>query len=201
MQETVAGCILQRWQPGMNDPFFLSWVMVGIYLLAAILAFAVVLRATLPAATRGRERLFWGLVAVVLTFMAVNKQADLQTLLLAAGSCLTKAVGWTGQNQRIEGVAMVLLAGAAFAAGALILWGLRPTLRRTALPLLGLTLMASFVVFRAAEIFDFLGPLRQVARGHWPDRILEVSGPAVIIAGALILLSRRARKAPAGRLS
>ncbi|MCB1355300.1 MAG: hypothetical protein KDK53_01935 [Maritimibacter sp.] len=191
MQENFFVCVLGRWQLGFNDPYFLSWVMVAIYVFAAFLAAVVARRAPVPAATRRQERAFWAAVAGVLAIMAVNKQADLQTLIMATGSCLGQTQSWFEKTDLLKGIILTVLVLSAFGSGAVFVWALRPTLRRTALPLLGLALMAGFIVFRAAETLNSLGPLRAVARGNWPDRILELSGPLVIVIAAIILLNRR----------
>lgn len=189
-------CVLGRWQLGFNDPYFVSWIMVTIYILVAILAIAVARHASFPADTRRRERVFWAAVAGVMAFMAVNKQADLQTLIISAGSCVMRAQGWYEQYHLLKGTMMSILVLSAFGSGAVFLWALLPTLRRTALPMLGLALVAGFIVFRAAETLNVLGPLHAVARGNWPDRILELSGPLVIVVAALLLLHQRDKKRP-----
>ncbi len=196
MQEDFLDCVLERWQFGFNDPYLVSWIMVAIYILAALLAIAVARRASFPARTRRRERVFWVGVAIALTLMAVNKQADLQTLMIATASCLLRTQGWFDQYDLLKGLIMTGLALSAVVGGAVFVRALLPTLRRTALALLGLALVAGFIVFRAAESLNALGPLRGVVRGNWPDRILELSGPLVIVVAALILLDRHRTERP-----
>lgn len=188
-QANLSDCVLTRWQPGFNDPYLVSWIMVAIYLMVAVVAGRVVWRRPFPAATARRERVFWGLIAGVLVFMAINKQGDLQTLLLSVGHCLSRTQGWFGERDLVKRIVVTVLAVSALGGGALFLWGLRRTLSRTALPLTGLFLMASFIVLRAAEMFHFRGPIMAMFRGNWPDRILELSGPLVIFIAALVLLA------------
>jgi hypothetical protein len=192
MQDGFTVCVQTRWQLGFNDPYFLSWVMVAIYLLTAILVFVVARLAPFPAVTRRRERVFWAAVGVVLILMAVNKQADLQTLMMAAASCVLLSQGWYDPNDLLKGLVMAVLVLSAIAGGTAVLWSLHTTLRRSATPLIGLGLMAAFIVFRAAET---LGPPRGIAFGHWPDRILELSGPLLIFAAAFMLLATRQKHA------
>ncbi|MCB1339172.1 MAG: hypothetical protein KDK10_17535 [Maritimibacter sp.] len=191
MQQSFSDCVLLKWQPGINDPYVLSWIMVAIYALAAALALAVAHRAPFPAETRRRERVFWIVVAIVAAVLAVNKQADLQTLLLAAGGCVMRAQGWADETIWLKGGATLALIALALGIGGGGLWSLRRTSRRTALPLAGLALMAGFIAFRALEILFFRGPLRALSLSDWPDRVLELSGPAVVIVGAWLLLNGR----------
>jgi len=190
MLNNLWGCVLTRWQPGFNDPYFLSWLMVSIYLFAAVLALVVAGRVPFPAETRRRERIVWAGVATVAVVMAVNKQADLQTLAIAAGSCVVRGQGWDAQALWLETVTTGALALLTVGVGGVFLWSLRGTAGRTALPLLGLALMVGFVAFRAAEILGFLGPLYALTRSLWVDRVLELAGPALVILGALRLLRR-----------
>lgn len=198
MQAEFSECVLARWQPGFNDPYLVSWVMVAIYLLVAVLALAVMRRAPFPAVTRRRERAFWGVVAGSLLFLAINKQADLQTLLLATGRCLSQAQGWFDDRRLVQRIAVIVLALSALGGGAMLLWGLRRTLRRTALPLLGLFFMVGFVLTRVAGMFH-VGPALEAALGSgWPGRVLELSGPLAIFAAALVLLAQAPRRRGAG---
>ena len=191
VQDDLLICIQDRWVLGFNDPYLLSWIMVAIYVLTAALAVAVARRGRFPAPTHRRERAFWAVLAGVLILMAINKQADLQTLVMATGRCVIQTRGWGDQHVLLKGLILTGLVLAAFGSAAAVAWALLPTLRRTALPLLGVALMAVFIVFRAAETLNVLGPLRALAHSYWPDRILELSGPAVILVAAYILLSRR----------
>jgi len=70
----------------------MGWVTVAIYLAAAV-TLVVAMRAPFPAASRGRERLFWALLAAVLRALAVNKQLDLQSYLTARGRCAAQHQG------------------------------------------------------------------------------------------------------------
>jgi len=203
MPAELSDCILARWQPGFNDPYLMSWIMVGIYLLVAGMALVVMGRGPFPATTVRRERAFWGIVTGALVFMALNKQADLQTLILATGRCLSQAQGWFEYRRLVQRIVVIGLALSALGGGAVFLWGLRRTLRRTALPLLGLFLTMGFVLVRAAELFH-VGDRLKAALDGWSGRVLELSGPLVIFAAALFLLvgpngKRPQDKAPPGR--
>lgn len=194
MQTTLSDCVLTRWHLGFNDPYLTSWVMVAIYLLVAGMAVAVVRRGSFPARSARRERVFWGVVASVLVLMAVNKQADLQTLMLATGRCVAQSDGWYEFRQAIKGIAFVAIAIALIGSGTVLFWCLRRTFRRTGLPLLGLFLMFLFVLSRAFWIFHFIPSVEMAHRLYpilvhgWPSRFFEVSGPLVIFVAAVSLL-------------
>ena len=167
---TLLDCILVRWTPSFNDPYLASWGMVAIYLLVAVMALTVAHQAAFPSETCRCERIFWGIVAAALMFMAINKQADLQTLLLATGRCLSQDQGWFEYRRLIQRIAVFALGGVALGGGAFLLWGLRRTLRRTALPLLGLFLMAGFVLTRAAVLFHVGEKYKALLSEGWSGR-------------------------------
>lgn len=178
-------CILSVWSPGIGDPHPMGWVTVAVYLLAALAAASVVRRDAFPPGSRARERMFWTLAALLLLFLAVNKQLDLQSFMTAAGRCMAQAQGWY-ENRRVVQVAFILvLAGA----GVLVLLGLRRLLRgtlaRTGLALLGLVLVTVFVVIRAAGFHHMdmlIGARIAGMRLNW---LLELPGPLLVLAAAL----------------
>ncbi len=86
----MQSCALERWSPRIGDPSLMGWLTVGVYLLAGLVALWVLASARFPAATRGRERLFWLFVALILFFLAINKQLDLQSYLTAVGRCVAQ---------------------------------------------------------------------------------------------------------------
>ena len=135
---------------------------------------------------------FWTLAALLLLFLAVNKQLDLQSFMTAAGRCMAQAQGWY-ENRRLVQLAFILgLAGT----GVLVLLGLRRLLRgtlaRTGLALLGLVLVTVFVLIRAAGFHHMdmlIGTRIAGMRLNW---LLELPGPLLVLAAAL-----RARLTPA----
>ena len=185
-------CVFSAWRPGIGDPHPMGWVTVGVYLLAGLAAAVVAWRGAFPPGSRGRERVFWTLAALLLLFLAVNKQLDLQSFMTAAGRCMAQAQGWY-ENRRLVQLAFILgLAGT----GVLVLLGLRRLLRgtlaRTGLALLGLVLVTVFVLIRAAGFHHMdllIGTRIAGMRLNW---LLELPGPLLVLAAAL-----RARLTPA----
>ncbi len=178
-------CIFSVWSPKIGDPHLMGWVTVGVYLLAGLAAASVVRRDAFPPGTRGRERTFWTLSALLLLFLAVNKQLDLQSFLTAAARCMAQAQGWY-ENRRVVQLAFILMLAMA---GVLALLGLRRLLRgtlaRTGLALLGLVLVTVFVVIRAAGFHHMdvlIGTQIAGMRLNW---LLELPGPLLVLVAAL----------------
>ncbi len=195
--QAILDCAAASWQPGIGDPSVMGWVTVAVYAAAALLAALVARRAPFPARSRGRERTFWILAALVLAFLAVNKELDLQSALTALGRCDARLQGWYDARRAVqESFIWGLIVAAAAVLLGLLVW-LRRTWSRTALPLFGLVFVAGFVLVRAVG-FHHMDRLidTRVILGDLPLRanwLLELPGPLLIAAAAAILLARRQR--------
>jgi hypothetical protein len=192
----LQSCALTRWSPGIGDPTAMGWVTVTVYLAAAAVAFVVAMRAPFPAASRGRERLFWALLAAVLVALAVNKQLDLQSYLTALGRCADQHQGWYDRRRFVQESVILglLLVMALLAVG---LWRLmRGTLARNGAALAGLVLVLGFVAIRAVG-FHHVDTLIKLdvmhLRLNW---LLELTGPVLIGLAGLWLLLRWSAKDP-----
>lgn len=193
----IYDCTLLYWQPGFKDPYLSSWIMVLIYLVAAILAFTMAGKGIFPDSARRRERLFWALIAGLLLALAINKQADLQSLLTAFGRCLAKSQGWYDQRRMVQQVFFLVLGVSAIGGVGTLLWGLRRRLHANVLPLLGLAFMAIFILSRAADAYHLDTQLVALLHARWIARILELSGPLIISVAALRSLFGNFRRVPA----
>ena len=85
----MAACVGERWSLKIGDPTVVGWLTVALYAVCAVLGFMTLMRVK-----DTRERIFWGLVALAMLFLGVNKQLDLQSMLTAAGRCLSQLQGW-----------------------------------------------------------------------------------------------------------
>lgn len=199
--ERLADCIAGGWKPAIGDPSLMGWMTVGVYAVAAVLSFVVVARQPFPHVTRKTETRFWLLAAVALTLLCINKQLDLQSLLTASVRCMAKSQAWYQERRILQFAFIAGLVGIAAVGFVLCLLSLRNTLRRTALPLLGLSFVALFVVIRAASfhhVDQLINSRILFMRMNW---VLELPGPLLVIASALWLLrSSRIRVEPAIRV-
>jgi hypothetical protein len=190
--DRVIGCGLERWDPGIGDPTAMGWVTVAVYTVAAILAALVVVQAPFPARSRGRERAFWTVAALTLAFLAVNKELDLQSLLTAMARCAAQAQGWYDERHAVQLEFIMALAAASGIAFVVLLWLLRGTWRRSFVPALGLAFVTGFVLVRAAGFHhvDRLIGMTLPGTGFRANWALELPGPLLVAATAIVLLSR-----------
>lgn len=181
----LAHCVSARWAPEIGDPTATGWLTVGVYCLGMLLAGAVWRR--LPA---GQGRGFWAAVTLLLAFLAVNKQLDLQSALTMTGKCLARAQGWYGDRRVVQ---QAVIAGVLLALVLGLLIGLRSLqgrLRRDAVAMAGLAVLCAFVAVRALSFhhFDRLIGLRD--HGISVNFLLENTGLVLIALNAAALLRR-----------
>jgi hypothetical protein len=180
-----------RWHPGIGDPTFLGWFTVAAYAVAlhyTWFAIATTRQSARELEARGlpahrSERAvarFWLAVFALLFFLGINKQLDLQTWLTEALRDLSQREGWFEHRRMWQArfIKGMLLAG--LASVALCAYFLRHVLGRIRDTLVGLTVLGSFVLVRAAY---FNHVLRRGGRVHW---MLELAGIALLTRAAYL---------------
>ncbi|WP_372802907.1 hypothetical protein [Paracoccus seriniphilus] len=181
----LANCVAAAWQPGIGDPNATGWLTVLAYLLCFALSAKVWLK------LHGRRgRAFWGLVALLMLALAVNKQLDLQSALTATGRCLAQAQGWY-DHRRIVQVAFVLgVLGLMFLALLMGLRALRGQLWRNGIALAGLMVLCSFVAVRAIGFHHMDALIGSHGFGVSTNYLFENVGLLLIALNALWILRR-----------
>lgn len=151
-----------RWHPGIGDPSLLGWATVAAYAVAACLCGIAARRALgigrtvaslapVEAANQRALAAFWLGACALLALLGVNKQLDLQSLLTQVGRDLALAQGWYQGRHRVQAAFVAGLAALGALGGVAIAWWLRRVIVRVAGPLLGLAVLTTFVVVRAAS--------------------------------------------------
>jgi len=182
------------WRPRIGDPTFMGWLTVAAYGLTAILCFVAALKR--PAAAPGaaaasdagaearRERRMWMGVAVLMAFLCLNKQLDLQSLLTNVGRIIANQGGWYEQRRTIQFWFVVAVGLISVAAFIFLAWKTRSVFRGRALLLFGLGMLLLFVVMRAASFHHvgvFLGWRVLGLKLNW---ILELGSIALVAISA-----------------
>lgn len=178
-------CVAEGWRPGIGDPEMTGWLTVLAYLLCFVLSARVWRR------ERGRGGAgFWGLVAVLMLFLAVNKQLDLQSALTALGRCMAHGQGWY-ENRRIVQAGFILALLTAMAGVLLI--GIRVLsgqLRRNGLALAGLAILCAFIAVRAVGFHLIDALIGQRHYGVSANYLFENAGLVLIALNAWLILRR-----------
>jgi len=187
-----------QWLPGIGDPTPIGWVTAVAYLVAAGLCFAA-----LPGVGRWRrdpklvrkERILWWVLGLLLVFLGLNKQLDLQTAFTELARMLARDEGWYAKRRTFqEGfiLAIVLWTGLGLGGLFYLTFRLSPWTRVAAA---GTCLVAAYVIIRAASFHNVdLFIMSQVGglRVNW---IFELGGILIIIAAAGLRLRQLRPKA------
>jgi hypothetical protein len=171
-----------------NDPSGLAWFIVAAYFAGALSAFV---------ASRSASRIearFWLGVSLLLLLLGFNKELDLQSLLTEFGRTLTRSIGIYEQRALLQGLFLLLLAGAA----TFTILHLRKMLHgssasaKTAAA--GIAMLFAFILLRAASfhhIDDWVTvDVRGLRSGWW----LELAGIVVVALSALAFRAESRRR-------
>jgi len=170
--------LIGNWSPGIGDPSPMGWATVAGYLLAALGAFALALKVRV-----GRERVVWGLFALLFLFLGVNKQLDLQTAFTEFMRIIAKADGWYRVRHTYQRN-FIMAMGAAAVLGLVLLGFL---MRRLApgvwISAAGACLVIAYVLVRAASFHKvdiFIHSRILGLKWNW---ILELGGLFIVLLG------------------
>lgn len=188
--DAFSACVSDRWQLAIGDPNVAGWAVFVTYALAAGIAVVVLRRAPFDPAHRRQMQALWGMIALLMAALALNKQLDLQSLMTALGRCLAQDQGWYENRRMVQRDFIFGLIAIAALIGAAMFWMLRGMIRQNLLPLLGLAALAGFVLIRAGHLLHIFVP-DQIAADyllHDLTSILEVLCPALISAAGWRIL-------------
>jgi hypothetical protein len=184
-----------RWRPEIGDPSVMGWVTVAAYGAAAALCFIAARRCLAdddPGQGRRRCAVWLG-VTVLMLFLGLNKQLDLQSLLTDIGRVLARRDGWYGQRRAVQRWFVLAAAATGVTGLAVMVWKSRAVLRERLSLLIGLSLLVTFVIIRAASFHHVDVLIHSRVLGLRINWILELGGIFLIGYGA----ARSIRRPPA----
>lgn len=173
---------------GIGDPTLVGWLTVVAYLAAAALA-AINAWLARPGADRTVYRL-WSSLTVLLVFLAVNKQLDLQSYVTAIGRAVAREQGWYEARGNVQLVFILAVAVATVILLALATWALRGVRRQQWLTLVGITMILGFVLVRASS-FHYVDALIGLQfRGFRVNWIIELGAIGIFGIAAINQIRR-----------
>ncbi|MER5173851.1 isopropylmalate isomerase [Thioclava kandeliae] len=182
---TMTPCVAQKWSPGIGDPTILGW--------STVLAYFVVCMLCIAAARVKKEvqiSIFFVSIAVILLFLTINKQLDLQSALTAYGKCLAKAQGWYNQRRTIQVEAIYGIIAAAVALGLALGIYFRRIWSQIWLALLGLAVLIGFIAIRALSFHHMDQLITSHIAGLRLNGVFELTGIGLIGLNALWVIRR-----------
>lgn len=136
------------WLSRSGDTTFWSWVITALYAVTMVVAMYYVKK--IPAAKA--ERFLWKWITVFLVVMGINKQLDLQILVMMAGNFVGNHLGFIGYRREIQkALALIIFTGVSIS-GVVILLRARAVLRQSAVELAGVATLAFFALVRVGTI-------------------------------------------------
>jgi hypothetical protein len=182
-----------QWRPGIGDPTPMGWMTVVAYLAASLACWrAAAARRKTNRHEKSRSAPFWSLLSLILLFLAINKQLDLQSALTELGRRLIREQGWYDRRRELQLLFIMSVAGLGCAVLGGLGWMARRTSRGRLLALTGLIFLVVFIVVRASSfhrIDQILGLRLRGLRWNW---LLELGGIGCV--GLAALWSRRATR-------
>lgn len=174
-----------HWYPGIGDPTPIGWFTVVAYLTTAVLCALCALRLSLGLKDK-TGGIVWGIIALILVFLGINKQLDLQSWLTIAGKEISQRQGWYNYRRWVQLFFILGIVGTVVVG----LKKIRPILakqtRSSFIGLMGLGFLSSFVIVRAASFHHidyFIGLNPGGIRMNW---VLELGGILAIAIAAII---------------
>ncbi|MEP7204202.1 MAG: hypothetical protein ABI894_16440 [Ilumatobacteraceae bacterium] len=188
----IAGAV--RWHLGIGDPTAAAWLIVAAYALAAAMSFRAFAAARDwerqlaligPREARDQRSLkrLWLLSAITMVVLGLNKQLDLQSLVLQIVRDRAIADGWYNNRRRYQMDFIVVVTLLGLVSTAFISLSLRRVLRRVLPAVAGLGMLTAFVVMRASS-FHYDSKVVAYDSPAGTNWILEFPGIALIAVSA-----------------
>jgi hypothetical protein len=136
----------------------------------------------------------WMLIAATMVFLGINKQLDLQTLLIQKVRNRAYANGWYSDRRRyqVDFIVAISVIGICATIGLGIL--LRRVFWRVSFALAGVAMLVLFVIIRAAS-FHYVDKALSLGGEVRVNSVIELSGIGLII-GAVLHWQRAERRRP-----
>jgi hypothetical protein len=175
------------WQPVIGDPSVMGWITVGAYFLISLITLRLALnsRRWFPSDSCRLQQRFWLVVCLLMLALGVNKQLDLQSLIIAMGRYHAVRDGWLQYKRYVQvGVIISILTVAALSL-LFFIYQISDLLKTNWLAIAGLTCLLVFIVSRATSFHHmdiFISTYILGVRVNW---LMELGGLAAIGLSAL----------------
>jgi len=172
-----------NWKPGIGDPTFIGWFAVFGYFSTAALSAYVASR--LDRRNRASQRKAWWILSLVLVALGINKQLDLQGLLMELGRSFAYEHGVYEKRRVFQVIFLFLLAVVSLTIMFLWFWINRQHWRDQRWMLVGSLFLGTFVLVRAASFHHFQDFFAFPLGGVKLHRIIELFAIAWLAASGI----------------
>jgi hypothetical protein len=144
-----------NWKPGIGDPTFVGWFAVFAYFSTAALCVYVARRLGQDPRAESSQRRAWWILSLLLVALGINKQLDLQGLLLELGRAFASRHGLYERRRVLQMIFLFLLAVTSMTLLFLWFWMNRGHWREQGYMLAGSVFLVTFILVRAASFHHF----------------------------------------------
>ncbi|MDM3870662.1 hypothetical protein QSV34_04785 [Porticoccus sp. W117] len=173
------------WEPEIGDPTLVGWLTVLAYIFACSACVSVYCKSV---SSPKRYRYFWLCSGILLLFLSVNKQLDLQSLLTDIGRQIVVINDWVDKKHLIQKSFIVVIASLGALGFLLIFMLYKSYFRFLSGALLGFTFLLVFILVRASSFHGMDVLISSSWYGIKVNWLLELSGIMAIFLNALYLL-------------
>ena len=186
-----------HWRPGIGDPTFMGWLITAAYFITSVSCGICAWRTDRisPINRSGYHRVFWWSLFAIMLIMGMNKQLDLQCLLIVVIKQIAQNQNWYSKRHILQ---VWFAAGITIFSMVLLIWlgwKLKRQWRQYGLAIIGIVLLIAFVIITIAPVHcmnQFLGlqPGDRLIKS-----IFEISGIVLIGISALMGIIRGKKQA------
>ena len=184
LQTNIASAAMQdgHWHVGIGDPTIFGWATVLMYFVAA---WRCVVKAD-ESKEFGGSYQFWLYLAAVLVLLGINKQLDLQSWLTDTMRDSAKARGWYEDRRLVQSLFVALLGFAMLITLLSLRLFFANSWRHNKIAWIGIVLLCTFIVMRAASFSHFDILINQNILGIKINVMLELGAIFLIILGTYL---------------
>ncbi|WP_020166750.1 MULTISPECIES: hypothetical protein [Methylotenera] len=168
-----------RWHAGIGDATVFGWITVAVYLLAVA---RCIVKAN-ASKKFGGNYLFWLYLAIFLLFLGVNKQLDLQSWFTEMLKDAAQHHGWYEHRRPVQVAFIVVLGFGMLMALIAFRLFLVNTWRNYKLAWMGIILLCTFILIRAASFHHVDILINTEILGLRLNVLLEIGAILIIILG------------------
>lgn len=171
----------------------MGWLITAAYAATVIACWRAARLADTPQGRAGGVRRQWMLMTALMGLLCLNKQLDLQSLLTQIGRVTAQNQGWYSERRDVQKAVVLGTLGVSLSSAAFVLFRFRHFWIRNALLFAGLALLCTFIAVRAISFHHVDTQLRTHFIGDALNRVLELSGIALVWLAAARARPGRAR--------
>ena len=171
-----------NWSPTFHDNTWLDWVITLSYLGAAGLCVYAWHRERRDRG--GPTPCFWLVMGILMAFLGVNKQFNLQTAVEEWGRGMAQETGVYEKRRSIQRMFVICFGGAGLALMVVLTWWVRKNLKRYGWALGGLLFAGAYAAVRAATFNHVITDVQGPRHHPYSQEILEVIAIGLTVAGA-----------------